>query len=312
MLEYPINILESTSLSYKFAIILGLILIIAAVCPPLIAAVVKQSITLTGRQAQALGAIGLILILTGSVGQYMANKHPIINEIHPEENTHTVGDIIIITVRASDPNDDDLRYEFWRMGPATGNMWYPVKGPVSNNSWCWDITSADKGLNYIKVIVYDEEDLNCSTKTEYKIRPPNQPPEITNISATTLDGSIWKLETNASDDDGDEIEYKFSKFNSVSQSWDIIRNWSTEDECYWNRSGNDASKKLIRVDVRDCFHKYLIGDIGDAKMTLELDEIKANDSDEKLNADSDNNSSGDTRSPDSSTDVGDNMTGGEI
>jgi len=303
--------LESTPLSYKFAIILGLILVIAAICPPLIAAVVKQSLALTGRQAQALAAIGLILIVAGSSGLYMANKPPRIKEIQPDAGEYTVGSRIFITVHAFDPDDDDLRYEFRRKGPATNDNWIHVKGPEYNNSWSWYTTPMDSGPNYIDVIVYDKKDLNSTSHREYIIAPENRPPEIETIAGRE-DGSKVLLKAKATDPDGDEIEYKFSQFNKVNNGWDIICDWSTEDECYWERSGSDAGTKRVRVEVRDHHHKYLIDDAGDAKETLELAEIKTKDPDEKSREGSGHNTSEDAESKDTSTEIEDNITSDQI
>jgi len=311
MLESLVGILESTPLSYKFAIILGLILVIAAICPPLIAAVVKQSLALTGRQAQALAAIGLILIVAGSSGLYMANKPPRIKEIQPDAGEYTVGSRIFITVHAFDPDDDDLRYEFRRKGPATNDNWIHVKGPEYNNSWSWYTTPMDSGPNYIDVIVYDKKDLNSTSHREYIIAPENRPPEIETIAGRE-DGSKVLLKAKATDPDGDEIEYKFSQFNKVNNGWDIICDWSTEDECYWERSGSDAGTKRVRVEVRDHHHKYLIDDAGDAKETLELAEIKTKDPDEKSREGSGHNTSEDAESKDTSTEIEDNITSDQI
>lgn len=283
MLESLVGILESTPLSYKFAIILGLILVIAAICPPLIAAVVKQSLALTGRQAQALAAIGLILIVAGSSGLYMMPKPPRIIDIIPPAGEFTTGSTITVTVHASDPDKENLRYEFLRKGPGTDDQWYSVQGPLEDNSWSWVIWPADEGPNYINVIVYDERDLNKSAYREYKIRPPNQPPKINSISAKEFDGSIWKLETDASDEDDDQIEYRFSKFNRVNCSWDIICNWSTTDECYLDRSGDDAGIKMVRFEVRDRSHRYMLDDGGDHKMEHELAQITSETADNRPN-----------------------------
>jgi len=312
MLESVVSIVQSTPLAYKFAIILGLILVIAAICPPLISAVIKQSLALTGRQAQALAAIGLILIVAGSSGLYMANKPPRIKEIQPDAGEYTVGSRIFITVHAFDPEDDnDLRYEFRRKGPATNDKWITVKGPENNNSWSWRTTPMDSGPNYIDVIVYDKKDLNTTTHREYIIAPENRPPEIETFEAGQEDGSKVLLKAKATDPDGDEIECKFSQFNNLSNSWDIICNWSTEDECYWERSGSDAGTKRVRVEVRDHHHKYLIGDTGDAKETLELAEIETKDPDEKSREGSGHNTSDDAESTDNSTEIGDNETAEE-
>ncbi|MDF0592667.1 hypothetical protein P0O24_03620 [Methanotrichaceae archaeon M04Ac] len=279
MIESITGILESTPLTYKFAIILGVILVIAAICPPLISALVKQSIALTGRQAQALAAIGLILIVVGSSGLYMMPKPPRIIDIIPPAGEFTTGSTITVTVHASDPDKDNLIYEFLRKGPGTDDQWYSVQGPLEDNSWSWVIWPADKGPNFIKVIVYDERDLNKSACREYKIRLPNQPPKINSKSAAEFDGSIWKLETNASDEDGDQIEYRFSKFNGSNRNWDIICNWSTTDECYLDRSGNDAGKMTVRFEVRDHYHRYKIEDGGDHKMELKLAKIASETAD---------------------------------
>ncbi|GEM_PF-1282090 len=306
MLESVVDIVQSTPLSYKFAIILGLLLVIASVSPPLMAAVLKQSLTLTRRQAQALGAIGLILIVAGSSGLYMANKPPKITNILPDEGKHTAGDMIVVTVYAFDPDKDNLTYEFRRKGPATNDRWIRVKGPLPDNSWSWETWPADRGLNYIDVIVYDEGDLNCSSLKEYGICPQNQPPEIKNLTATTLDSPWMMLEADAFDTDGDELAYKFSKFNIVNGSWGIICDWSKTDNCFWNRSGDDAGIKLIKVEVRDGLHQCT-GIEGDAEKTLKLDESLRDDS-----GNSTGSASADAGNPDNSSDIGDNNTGEEI
>lgn len=309
MLDSVVIILQSTPLAYKFAIILGVILVISAVCPPLISAVSKQSITLTRSQAMALAIIGLILIVAGSVGLYMANKPPRIKDIQPDAGEYTVGSKIFITVHAFDPDDEDLRYEFRRKGPATNDMWITVKGPESNNSWSWYTTPMDSGPNYIDVIVYDKKDLNSTSHREYILSPENRPPKIETFAAVPENGHMMWLKAEATDPDGDEIEYKFSALDNVSNRWDIICNWSTEYECYWDSSGSDVGTKMIRVEVRDHNHKYLIGNAGDAKETLKLADIETNDPDERSRDGFGYNTSEDAGSPDNSTGIGQNVTG---
>ncbi len=159
-LEEVTTILQNDPLAFRFAILIGLILIIIAIAPSLNIPLLKISaLTLSKKQSIILGAVGVILILGGFVGLSQMNMPPVIygvTTIPPEIVAQEDGIPINICIKAEDPDSNNtiqnmfsrvtpLQYDFSFKSPATGYRLLHDRGPDTNNIWTWWVYPAYAG-----------------------------------------------------------------------------------------------------------------------------------------------------------------------
>ncbi|MFZ3147970.1 MAG: hypothetical protein WA137_02920 [Methanothrix sp.] len=83
-----------------------------------------------------------------------ANKNATIQSINPDKaSPQSPGTAIVWMVVASNPDNENMLYDFWLMGPATGGQFTDETGWISKSSWTWNTTDADAGENQIEVQV---------------------------------------------------------------------------------------------------------------------------------------------------------------
>ena len=63
------------------------------------------------------------------------------------------GSVIVWTANTTNPNDEDLVYDFFLKGPATNGEIFEKTGWIAENSWTWNTSEEDKGENQVQVWV---------------------------------------------------------------------------------------------------------------------------------------------------------------
>jgi hypothetical protein len=83
-----------------------------------------------------------------------ANKNATIQSINPDKaSPQSPGATIVWKVVASNPNNENMLYDFWLLGHATGGLLTDETGWTSKSSWTWNTTDTDAGENQIEVRV---------------------------------------------------------------------------------------------------------------------------------------------------------------
>lgn len=84
------------------------------------------------------------------------NNIPTINSLTPDlPSPHEAGSIVTWTADASDPDGDQIYYQFWLTGPSTLNLRIPQTRWSTSNIWTWATSMADLGSNTIEVEIRD-------------------------------------------------------------------------------------------------------------------------------------------------------------
>ena len=63
------------------------------------------------------------------------------------------GTVLVWTVEASNPGNEQMLYDFQLMGPSTDGRLRDMTGWIEDNTWTWNTSDADVGENKIEVLV---------------------------------------------------------------------------------------------------------------------------------------------------------------
>ena len=116
------------------------------------------------------------------------------------DRTATAGDTLTLTVRATDPDGDRLRYTASAADSAIARA-----GAVDS---VLTLRPLAEGLTTIAVRVRDPEGLAAADTFQLTVEPPNRPPTLTplaDLAATA--GDTLTLTVRATDPDGDRLSY---------------------------------------------------------------------------------------------------------
>ena len=184
------------------------------------------------------------ITVTASDGSLTASKEvlvivnrkeeaPALDRFTPEETAITIDEIeqVAFSVRASDLNDDILRYSWKLDGVIIGN----------DDSVEYKTTYEDSGSHTVKAVVsdgiFDTEKIWSVTVNNVNRKP--QIAEIGDITAKETDTVAIKFE--ALDDDGDELSYSIDDSRFVQD----------ESTFTWETNYDDAGDHLVTVSVSD-------------------------------------------------------------
>jgi hypothetical protein len=85
------------------------------------------------------------------------NEPPKLTALTPNKpSPQSAGTSVKWTAIATDANKDPILYQFWLMGPTTGNAWRIVQAWSTNNQWTWTNAPTDGGR--YRVFVYARDD----------------------------------------------------------------------------------------------------------------------------------------------------------
>jgi hypothetical protein len=278
-IEELIRILNDGPLAFKLTIVIGIVLIIIAVAPPMSIPILKiPTLTLSKKQSMIIGVIGGVLILGGLVGFSQINNIPPVfleTRIAPEPQKAIAlasGIPVTIYALAEDPDGNStikkiffqatpLQYEFLVKGPSTNYTLDAVQGPGINNTCVIWIFPSFAGTNKIYVNVTDRppgmDHEFASTVFTYIVKNVNHPPNIKKVYANKdspqpINRRIM-ITAEATDPENDILYYQFLRMppNATTFS-EILQNWSVENEMYWiPGADDDIGENFIRARVRD-------------------------------------------------------------
>lgn len=175
--------------------------------------------------------------------EFEVNGIPQVDLIASPGTSLNVGKSFIFSAQASDPEGEPLQYSFILDDHA-------VRRPSSNNTWEWKPAQEDVGDHVVMVRVSDGFQ---SSHDELKISvlpyvPPNALPSISSIQIapeTPRIGSPATFTVQASDPEGDPLEYLFLLDDQPVTSWSASPNWE------WTPLEKDAGEHTITLAIRD-------------------------------------------------------------
>ena len=95
---------------------------------------------------------GAAMPLGSSVEQTKGNLT--LQSLNPDKiSPQVAGSVIVWTANATNPNDEDLVFDFFRKGPATNGELIEKTGWIAENSWTWNTSEDDVGENQVQVWV---------------------------------------------------------------------------------------------------------------------------------------------------------------
>ncbi|MBI2522883.1 PKD domain-containing protein [Candidatus Woesearchaeota archaeon] len=159
---------------------------------------------------------------------------PTLDSFTPEETAITIDETnqVAFSVRASDLNDDILRYSWKLDGVSIGD----------DDSVEYKTTYEDSGSHTVKAVIsdgiFDAEKIWSVTVNNVNRKP--QIAEIGDIKAKETD--TVAIEVQALDDDEDEISYSIDDSRFVQEDGGTFR---------WETSYDDAGKHLVTISVSD-------------------------------------------------------------
>ncbi len=190
-----------------------------------------------------------------------------------QEGPLAAGSSVFWTGDAFDSDGDELYYQFWLNGPMTGNAWKPMTTWSKNNTWTWETSSIDIGINVIDMRIRDgrhappwnhdshisaeyviSENAGISASSKWNSKPKlsslksdRQSPQDKGTSVT------WTAK--AADPDGDTVLYRYVlKGPSTEEQWEPMTDWTTNGVWTWDTSSGKAGIYMIEVRIRDGYH----------------------------------------------------------
>ena len=106
-----------------------------------------------------------------------------LQSLDPQE----AGSAIIWTANATNPNDEDLVFDFFRKGPATNGELIEKTGWIAENSWTWNTSEDDVGENQVQVWVkrLDAGEAENIKAQNYTISAPTSEVQVADAAAST-------------------------------------------------------------------------------------------------------------------------------
>jgi hypothetical protein len=160
----------------------------------------QLSLAKLNKWAASFILLGIFIFLTGSCTP--ANHHPVIASLKAKQNVIAPLDSCVIECTASDPDGDELTYE-----------WSASKGKITGAgaTVAWSAPEAE-GIYNIMVKVSDGNDGEANGSITIRVKA-NHPPTIISLIADAdwvAPLSSCLIECVASDEDGDELSYEWS------------------------------------------------------------------------------------------------------
>jgi len=196
----------------------------------------------------------------------LANQPPVVSFFYPDSRSPQVaGTWVKWTVRAEDPDRDQLYYKFWLKGPSTHGVWVDQTGGwTKSNSWIWRTTSADAGSSQVVVYVRDGKHAATGGYDAYGYRTfeivgPNEPPRMTGLKLSVASpqsaGSTVTWTASATDAEGDALHYRFwLRGPATNDRWRLVQDWSTSSVWSWKTAASDVGESQVVAHVRDGYH----------------------------------------------------------
>lgn len=202
------------------------------------------------------------------------NQAPVAKGLTPDqEGPLTAGSSVVWTGDAFDSDGDELLYQFWLNGPMTGNAWMPMTTWSKNNTWVWDTSTVDNGVNVIDVrirdgrhappwghdshlgaeyVINENAGIAGSSKSNFNptlisMKSDRQSPQDKGVTVT------WTAK--ATDRDMDTVLYRYViKGPSTEEQWLPVTDWTTNGVWTWDTSKAKAGIYMIEVWIRDGYH----------------------------------------------------------
>lgn len=129
---------------------------------------------------------GAAMPLGSSVEQTKGNLT--LQSLDPDKiSPQVAGSVIVWTANTTNPNDEDLVYDFFLKGPATNGEIFEKTGWIAENSWTWNTSEEDIGENQVQVWVKRlgaGEAENIKTQN-YTIYAPTSEEQVADAAAST-------------------------------------------------------------------------------------------------------------------------------
>lgn len=173
-----------------------------------------------------------------------SNSLPSISSLQMSPESPHTGSPVTFTVQASDAEGDTMQYAF-RLDGRLAKDW------SRSRSFSWTPSEDDAGEHTMQAIVRDDnhrEDEDWGSKTlSFSVQSEGDPrmESISIIPEEIRIGSPAKFAAEASDPEGDTLQYMFLLDGRQVRSWAESPNWS------WTPSKDDSGDHVIAVRVRD-------------------------------------------------------------
>ena len=97
------------------------------------------------------------------------------------------GSVIVWTANTTNPNDEDLVYDFFLKGPATNGELIDKTGWIAENSWTWNTSEDDIGENQVQVWVKRQGagEAESIKAQNYTISAPTYEEQVADAAAST-------------------------------------------------------------------------------------------------------------------------------
>ncbi|HQJ29468.1 MAG TPA: hypothetical protein PLG39_09010 [Methanotrichaceae archaeon] len=97
------------------------------------------------------------------------------------------GSVIVWTANTTNPNDEDLVYDFFLKGPATNGEIIEKTGWIAENSWTWNTSEDDIGENQVQVWVkrLGAGEAESIKAQNYTISAPTSEEQVADAAAST-------------------------------------------------------------------------------------------------------------------------------
>ena len=193
------------------------------------------------------------------------NLPPTVHTLTASPNSpQKVGQSIVLTATASDPENDPLQYRFVIRGPSPSSQVRSDTGYTNSASWTWSTVGYVPGDYQVEVWVRDGKhaDVNgfdAKKSMTYKLTVANLPPRVNALysdrPAPQYVGSWIKWTAVASDPEGDPLQYKFYlRGPSTNGFWIDQTGWGKNNRWIWRTNPLDVGYSEVLVAVRDGKH----------------------------------------------------------
>jgi len=103
--------------------------------------------------APAASSEGRAAVSLGSSAE-KTRENVTVESLNPDKSSpQAAGSAIVWTANATNPNNEEMVYDFFLKGPATNGELVEKTGWIAENSWTWNTSEADIGENLVEVKV---------------------------------------------------------------------------------------------------------------------------------------------------------------
>lgn len=219
--------------------------------------------TTLSSDASATSSAKAVALGSTAKAQKIVDENATISSIKvSQQSPQLAGTVLVWTVEASNPGNEQMLYDFQLTGPSTGGRLKDMTGWIEGNTWTWNTSDADVGENKIEILVtrIGSDQQEASKLESYVISKKEENSDAQSVDVTpgaTASASITSAST--------ESTSAVSEASGASEATDVAE----------ESKASEASASATASSVGDDHIVSKTADMMESKPRTAPDERKA-------------------------------------